>query len=249
MSSQTDNYSVNLAPEEFQERLTEIGGVNRYDEPNFIVIWSQGGGPNSTYRAGGAWDVEGLPSFTGYRDLLVGGGTPSWALLQWHDAYEYGTPEMYYIQNLDEDTQLQTLGEYPYIGRYQMLYNLRWSERVGPAEIKFEAMPLNSYLLETIVPIIMAAKDISWEKTKASMLDIKAREDAADVAMIEDVMRASALPFHGSPVSYGKQGCRTSLVDKKIEAMQRNWNTIMKRASDLGGSKGRGLIQRNAPLV
>jgi hypothetical protein len=248
MSSLTDKYQINLCPEEFQERLTEIGGVNRYDEPNFILVWSQGGGPNSMYRAGGAWNVEGLPSFTGYRDLLIGGGVPCWALLQWHDAAEYGTPEMYYVQNLDEDTQLQTLGEFPYSGRYQMLYNLRWTERRGN-EMYFEAMPLNSYLLETVVPIIMAAKDISWEKTKAALLDIKEREDARDLAQIEDVMRANALPFKGSPVSYGKQGCRTSLVDKKIEQMQRHWNTIMKRTSDLGGSKGRGLIQRGTSHV
>ena len=245
MSSLTDKYSINLCPEEFQERLTEIGGVNRYDQPHFLLVWSQGGGEHSTYRAGGAWDVEGLPSFKGYRDLLVGGGVPCWALMQWHDASEYGTPEMYYVHNLDEETQLQTLGEFPYSGRYQMLYNLRWSEMRG-REMYFEAMPLNSYLLETVVPIITAAKDISWEKTKAAMMDIKAREDAADAAMIEDVMRASALPFHGSAVSYGKQGCRTSLVDKKIEAMQRNWNTIMKRTSNLGGAKGRGLMQRSS---
>jgi hypothetical protein len=248
VSSLTDKYQINILPEEFQERLTEIGGVNRYDEPNFILVWSQGGGPNSMYRAGGAWNVDGLPSFQGYRDLLVGGGVPCWALLQWHDAAEYGTPEMYYVQNLDYDTQLQTLGEFPYSGRYQMLYNLRWTERRGN-EMYFEAMPLNSYLLETVVPIIMAAKDISWEKTKAALLDIKEREDARDLAQIEDVMRANALPFGGSPVSYGKQGCRTSLVDKKIEQMQRHWNTIMKRTSDLGGAKGRGLIQRGTSHV
>ena len=117
MSSPTDKYQTYLCPEEFQERLTEIGGVNRYDEPNFILVWSQGGGLNSMYRAGGAWEVDGLPSFIGYRDLLIGGGVPCWALLQWHDASEYGTPEMYYVQNLDEDTQLQTLVEFPYNGR------------------------------------------------------------------------------------------------------------------------------------
>jgi len=248
MSSPVDKYQTYIVPEEFQDRLTEIGGVNPYDEPNFILVWSQGGGPNSMYRAGGAWDVEGLPSFTGYRDLLVGGGIPCWALLQWHSAAEYGTPEMYYVQNLDESTQLQQLGEFPYRGRYQMMYNLRWSEMRGK-EMYFEAMPLNSYLLDTVVPIITAARDITWEKTKAALLDIKAREDARDVDMIEDRMRSNALPFHGSPVSYGKQGCRTSLVDKKIEAMQRNWSTIMRRTSDLGGAKGRGLIQKDMAHV
>jgi hypothetical protein len=181
----------------------------------------------------GAWNVDGMPSFEGYRDLLVGGGVPCWALLQWHDAIEYGTPEMYYVQNYDEDTGLQITGEYPYQGRYQMLYNLRWMERRG-SDMHFEAMPLNAFLLETVVPIITAAKEISWEKTKAALQDIKEREDAEETAKIEDAMRSSALPFKGNPVSYGKQGCRTALVDKKIEAMQRHWNAMMVRASKLG---------------
>jgi hypothetical protein len=233
MSDPTDKYQQYICPEEFQDRLTEIGGVNRYDQPNFLIVWSQGGGEHSTYRAGGAWNVDGMPSFEGYRDLLVGGGVPCWALLQWHDAIEYGTPEMYYVQNYDEDTGLQITGEYPYQGRYQMLYNLRWMERRG-SDMHFEAMPLNAFLLETVVPIITAAKEISWEKTKAALQDIKEREDAEETAKIEDAMRSSALPFKGNPVSYGKQGCRTALVDKKIEAMQRHWNAMMVRASKLG---------------
>jgi hypothetical protein len=233
MSNPTDKYQIYICPQEFQDRLNEVGGFNRYDEPNFVLVWSQGGGENSTYRAGGDWSVEGQPSYRGYRDILIGGGVPCWALLQWKDAVEYGTPEMYYVQNYDEDTGLQTIGEYPYKGRYQMLYNLRWTERVG-TELKFEAMPLNSFLLDTVVPIITAARDISWEKTKAVMQDIKEREDAADIAMIEDVMRSNALPFKGSPVSYGKQGCRTSLVDKKIYEMQKHWNQMITRANTLG---------------
>lgn len=244
MSSPTDSYQQYACPEDFNERLREIGGINRYDENNFIVRWAMGGQDECFYRAGGAWCVDGLPSYEGYRNLLIGGGSPSWMLMQWHPPEHYGTPEMWYIQGLDESTQLQTLGEYPYSGRYELLYNLRWVESTKDG-LKFETMPLNSYLLDTIVPIIMEAKNVSWEKTKAALLDIKQREDARDTAMIEDVMRSNALPFHGSPVSYGKQGCRTSLVDKKIESMQRHWNQIMKRTSDLGGSKGRGLIQKS----
>ena len=243
MSSSTAKYQQYLCPEEFQERLTEIGGVNIYDEPNFILVWSQGGDPHSMYRAGGAWSGEDQVSYTGYRDLLIGGGVPCWALLQWHRAEEYGTPEIFYVQNYDEDSNLQTLGEYPYSGRYQMLYNLRWSE-MRNGHMYFEMMPLNTFLLETVVPIITAAKDISWEKTKAVMDDLKEREDQSDVARIEDVMRGTALPFKGSAVSYQKQGCRTALVDKKIEAMQRNWNRMTTTASRLG----RGLSVSPDPI-
>ena len=243
MSSLTASYQNNICPEEFQERLTEIGGINRYDEPNFVLVWSQGGGPNATYRAGGDWASEDQVSYRGYRDLLIGGGVPCWALLQWHSAEEYGTPEVYYVQNYDSDSDLQTLGEYPYFGRYQMLYNLRWSE-MRNGKMFFEMMPLNTFLLDTVVPIITQAKDISWEKTKAAMADLKEKEDKADLSMIEDVMRSNSLAFKGNAVSYQKQGCRTALVDKKIEAMQRNWNKMMTNASKLG----RGLSTHSNPV-
>jgi hypothetical protein len=233
MSSPTASYEHYVCPEEFQQRLTDIGGLNPYDEPNFILVWSQGGDERGLYRAGGAWEIEGMPSYTGYRDLLKGGGTPSWALLQWHPAVQYGTPESYYVFNRDPDTGLQDLGEYPYSGRYEVLYNLRWSEKRGN-KLHFEAMPLNSFLLNTVVPIITQAKDISWEKTKAALKDQKAKEDQADVNLIEDVMHSNKVPFGGNAVSYTKQGCRTNLIDKKVEQMTRSWNQIMQSAKALG---------------
>lgn len=246
MPSPTADYQNYVCPEEFQSRLTEIGGINTYDEPNFRLVWSQGGDEHALYRAGGAWEVEGMPSYKGYRDLLKGGGTPSWALLQYHPAIQYGTPESYYVMNHDHDTGMQDLGEYPYSGRYEVLYNLRWSERRGN-RLVFEAMPLNTFLLETVVPIITQARDISWEKTKAAMLDQKEKDDQADINMIEDVMHGSKVPFGGNPVSYGKQGCRTSLIDKKIEAMTRSWNQIMQNAKSLG--KGLGTPDVNSNIV
>ena len=239
----TTNYEQYQVPEEFQDRLNEVGGFNRYDEPNFIMVWGQGGTRESLYRAGTVWTVSNQPSYKGYRDLLIGGGTPSWCLLQWQDPIEYGTPELYYVQNLDPDTGLQTLGEYPYHGRYRLLYNLRWMERQPNGTIRFEAMPLNSFLIETIVPIIMAAKEISYLKTMAAMKDIREKEERDQLLRIEDAIRDKALPFKGAPVSYQRQGCRTALVDKKIEQMLRHMNTISYRAESLGGNKGRGLMQ------
>jgi hypothetical protein len=242
MSSLTDSYKQYQCPEWFQEELTRIGGSNRYDLPNFIVRWGMGGEPECVYRAGGDWTVEGQPSYRGYRDLLVGGGTPSWMLLQWQDALSYGTPESFYVGNLDLDSDLQTLGEYPYSGKYTLLYNMCWRDMQN-GKMHIEAMPLNSFVLDTVVPIIMQAREISYEKTMAAINAQKDKNDAADLDMIEDAMRDASLAFKG-PVSYARQGCRTSIIDKKIEAMQRNWNKMMTNASKLG----RGLSAHSNPI-
>lgn len=232
MPNPTDSYEQYEAPEWFQDKLTDIGGVNQYDEPIFRVVWGQGGQPECLYRGGGAWHVEGQPSFTGYRDLLIGGGTPSWCLLQWHPAIHFGTPESYYVGNLDDDTNLQILGEYPYFGKYVMLYNMCYRGMVQ-GKMQIEAMPLNSFVLDTVVPIILEAKDISYEKTMAAMKGLKEVEDKKDTDIIEEVMRDSRVAFKG-PVSYARQGCRTHFIDKKVESMTRHLNHMSANAKILG---------------
>jgi len=232
MSEATDSYELYECPEWFQTKLTETGGVNPFDEPNFRCVWGQGGQPECYYRAGGHWHVEGQPSYKGYRDLLLGGGTPSWLLLQWHPAIHFGTPESYYVSTHDDETEMQDLGEFPYFGRYVALYNMCYR---GMVKGKFvvEAMPLNSFILDEVVPIILEAKDISREQTMAAMKEIKEQEDKADINMVEDCMRDAKLAFKG-PVSYARQGCRTSIIDRKVEQMQRHLNTMSSNARMLG---------------
>jgi hypothetical protein len=240
MSSPTDSYQQYQCPEWFQEELTRIGGTNRYDLPNFIVRWGQGGEPECVYRAGGDWSVEGLPSFRGYRDLLIGGGTGSWILLQWQPPEVFGTPESFFVGNYDTDSDLQTLGEYPYQGKYVMLYNMCYRD-MKDGKMSVEPMVLNSFVLDTVVPIIMQAKEISYEKTMAALKEQKDKDDAADLTMIEDCMRDASLAFKG-PVSYARQGCRTSIIDRKVEQMTRNWNKMVHNAKSLG----RGLSAHSA---
>ncbi len=245
MPDPTDSYQQYECPAWFDEKLRDIGGVNKYDENNFICRWGQGGQPECLYRSGGHWHVEGQESFKGYRDLLIGGGTGSWLLLQWEDAIIYGTPESYYVGNYDEETGMQDLGEYPYSGRYRMLYNMCWRD-MSSGKMKIEAMPLNSFILDTVVPIVMEARDITYEKTMAAMKAIKEKEDAADTNMIEDAMRDAKLAFKG-PVSYARQGCRTHLIDKKVEQMSRHWNQMVTNAKTLG--KGLSAQDESSSLV
>ena len=232
MPDPTDSYELYECPEWFQDRLTFVGGVNKFDEPLFRCVWGQGGQPECFYRAGGHWHVPGQPSYIGYRDLLLGNGTPAWLLLQWHDAVDYGSPESFYVSTHDDETGLQDLGEYAYFGRYQVLFNMSYRAMVD-GKFKVEAMPLNSFVLDSVVPIILEAKDISYEKTMAAMKGLKEAEDKADTDMIEDCLRDAKRAFKG-PVSYARQGCRTHFLDKRVESMTRNWNRMVTNARQLG---------------
>lgn len=213
----------NLAPEEFQSQLTYLGGLNKYDEPNFKLVWAQ----YETFTAGGAWSVD-EQYFRGYRQLLLGSGESCWTLLQWHPAEEYGSPENYYLQNYDPDSGLQTLGEYAYSGRYQVLNNLRWHEMVDN-KLVMRALPLTTRTFDSIVPMIIAAKDISIEKRRAAFMAARDREEQDKLSKIEQHLLTNAQPFTGA-VSYSRQGIRSTLIDQKMLDLQRMWSQLAKSA-------------------
>ncbi len=213
----------NYPPEEFQDYLTLIGGVNRYDKPMFKIAWAQ----TETAIRGGVWSVD-EATFSGYRQLLIGSGEPCWLLLQWHAPEEYGSPEGYYVSNYDEDSGKQILGEYPYSGRYEVLYHLRWHEMIE-GKLTLHSFPLATWMLDMIVPIVIAAKDVSLEKRRAAYLEAKQRDEDSKLNDVERHLHDKAIPFSGS-VSFGRQGIRSTVIDQKMMEMQREWGNLQNAA-------------------
>lgn len=216
-------YERNYPPEEFNDALRALGGIHRYDENNFRIAWAQ----TETYIAGGVWSVDEC-YLRGYRHLLAGSGEPCWTLFDWHAPEEYGTPEAYYVQNYDEASGLQTLGPYPYSGRYEVLFNLRWQERVGD-RLELRTMPLSTWLLDRVIPIIVKVKEISAAKRIAAYKDARERDEDVKTARIERQLRSNAIPFKGA-VSYTRQGIRSTEIDRKRLELQREWASLSNAA-------------------
>jgi hypothetical protein len=217
------NQERNQVPQEFQDYLTLLGGVNRYDQPMFKLAWAQ----TETRIAGGTWSVDECTR-TGYRRLLTGSGEPCWVILQYHSAEEYGSPEGYYVANYDQESGLQTLGEYPYDGRYEVLYHLRWNELIDD-KLTLHSFPLETWILDMIVPIVIAAKDVSLEKRKAAYLDARQRDEDEKTASIERHLQDKNIPFTGA-VSFGRQGIRSTVIDQKALLLQREWANLQAAA-------------------
>lgn len=207
----------NWCPDEYQARLTREGGVNRYDEPNFRLVWGQ----TETFRAGGLWTPPGEPTFLGYRDILIGSNEPVWILQQWQAPEKYGTPESYYVFNLDETTNLQTLGEYPYSGRYETVLPLRYTEVVG-GRLVVETMSLSSLLIDLIVPIIRDSQALTYARRRALMLLEKDRQDKAMLDRIESRL-ADSMPAYGQSARSSAYLECNSVVQKKAESIERYW--------------------------
>jgi|SRR5579872_633451 len=210
----------NVCPDEVRERLTEIGGVNKYDEPNFRLIWAQ----TDTFRAGGLWTPPNGPSFRGYRDLLIGDGNPHWILQEWHPADDYGSAAAYYARNLDLETGLQDLGEYPYQGRYETVLILISREFIN-GELKIIPIPLSRVVVEIMVPIIIESRKVSLLRRKMILMEREEQEKAARVKKIEEALSGSE-PAFGSKERSGAYLECNSLVQKRAAAIERYWQRM-----------------------
>ena len=264
MSRKREQYKC---PAEFQDRLTRIGGINRYGEPNFIIVWGQ----SWTVRRGGTWEQDDGTYFRGYRDVLED-GRPCWILKKWNAPEIYGSPMLWFLQNREEstavnppwletlrvmsehsregaemlkrvesemesrtgpDSGLQILGDFPWRGCYETVQPFVWKGLVN-GRMVVESMPLNSMILDLVVPIILKAKEATFLQKKIAIQEMEARKDRAMLRSVEAKRHDANMAFRG-PVSFARQGCRTSLVDQKVYAIQKHWDQAMRTM------KGRGL--------
>lgn len=228
-------------PPEFQQRVTDAGGVNKYDEPNFKIAWMG----SETIRAGGVWenpDIPGVQHYAGYRDVLADVEGEGWAIRQWMPPESvddlgtpiFGTPGKYYADNFDPSCGLQILAGYPYSGRYFTVFPLVYKEGN-----RTEIMPLSALLIDVIIPIVVMAKEITLEHKKMVIAERKAREDEARVSQIEAAIR-DASPAFGEIRSAAGLSC-LSVVQKKVEEIERHWAAGI----DFVRQRGRGLSIAN----
>jgi hypothetical protein len=193
MPSARDNPERLECPAEYQARITEVGGLNRYDEPNFKLVWAQ----TETTRQGGQWEGDDGDWFMGYRDILLGDGLPHWMLLQWCDAGKciempFLPPESdvaFYHANKCAKTGLQLLGEYPYHGKYHIALQLiaKWFVK---GELCLKAFPLSTEIIEMMVPIIKASMEVSIESKVRFMRDQREKEDDDYAKTVDDLYRS-----------------------------------------------------------
>jgi hypothetical protein len=209
-------------PREFQDRIDQEFGTNQYGEPLYKFAWGQ----TETMRGGGAW----ANGFVGYKDVLVGGNDPCWMIMQWDPPQVYGSPAMWYYTFRDQMTGLQDLGEYPYHGRYRLIHKLIHRERVN-GKVVVTAMDLSSMLIEQILPMVRGWQALSKEaQVEALRYEQRLREEEIARAAIE-AKQSYAPAFKGNAVSFTRQGCRTSLIAKKEEFLEKNWKRLMQAAS------------------
>jgi hypothetical protein len=145
----------------------------------------------------------------------------------------YGSPAIWFFQNRDEASGLQILGDFPWKGQYETVQPFVWKGFVN-GRLVVEAMPLNSMIIDMVVPIIMKCKDASLTQKKIAFEELEARKNRDEVRSIEARRHDAKLAFGGNPVSFTRQGCRTPLINAKMAAIEKNWNAGMLYAKKQG---------------
>lgn len=228
-------------PTEFQDRLTRLFGRNQFGDPNFIIVWGQ----TYTHRMGTLWTDKYGNSRRGYRDVLQGSGQPCWMIMRWKAPFEYGNPRSFYSTTYDASTDTYILGEYPWRGRYEIVHSLISKEFVN-GKLEITHFPLSHAMIDSIIPFILAFQRLSKEEQKAARDLAKAKAEKEETEQLADLM-SEYLPTWYGPVSYSRQGCHTSLLDRKMQAIQKTWDDLCK-----GGRRPRfasGLSLGDRPAI
>jgi hypothetical protein len=208
-------------PEHFARRLQQVGGVNRYGQPNFRLAWAQ----TETMRQGGEWELESGEPFVGYRDCYVGDGLPHWMLMQWVDAGKsiempHLPPEgsfRFYADNRCPKTGLQLLGEYPFHGSYKIALPLvaKWFEK---GQLFVRAFPLSTEIVEMMVPIIRASMAVSVEVKLRAMKEEREQDEAKFAQAVEDAYQS---------VKRKPTLASTPWLEDKQRSIERHWNAAL----------------------
>src|ERR1700677_3192223 len=227
-------------PKHFQDRLTRAGGRNRYGQPFFRLAWAQ----TETTRQCGRWEADG-EWYTGYRDVLMGDGLPHWMLLQWADAGKSIqmptlSPEgdgVWYDANKCPVTGLSLLGGYPYQGSYQIALPLRakWFEKDarGNPIMRLHAFPLSTQIIDMMVPIIKATREVSIKAKLMSMDEDKEKQETEYAKTVEDIYQDAKLSASARASKW---------IEDKARSIEKAWNAALITRLQTSGSFSQGRI-------
>lgn len=228
-----------LVPEEYQEHMNEIGGFNRFGDPNFVLVWGQ----TATEVIYGQM-ADGK---RGRHEVMQFSGVPAWHMLQWKPPETFGTPEIWYRMTWDPVDEVHALGEFPYRGLlFPCTFNLYVKRIEGggiyydtkgrvvekPTKLTIDAMPLAHWVLDLLIPNIRK----SLEMTHAQkVLVIEQRDAAAKEAGRKRAMDAymDAAPAWGGAAS-SKESNREAWM-QRIKEKQRGMKFTAGQVQELLG--------------
>ena len=201
----------NRVPEEVKLRLLLAGGVNRFGQPNFRIVW----GAQRIIKMHGEWqEVEpakptGVYNDKGYMvmtaprvksSVIETREVPKYLpvecffLEKWCPPEMYGTPETWHKAGVEVvgASTVDTAGPFPSMGEYEL---------VMPITIdgtpRGQRLPLYPQLVEMLVQLIQKSVDFSFAQRRAAIMQRLEREDTQFTDKAESILRDGIPAFSG----------------------------------------------------
>ncbi len=162
------------APREIQQRVARAGGVNRFGEPNFRVVW----GWSRLTWIGGKWtdrDASGnvVREIIELREVPKYTPHDRWHIERWIPPQAYGSPEEWYrcTFEAEDGILIPALGPYPARGEYEHSLTL-----AGPRR---EFIPLDAAACDVIVRAVEWSRVCPASDRRAALAAREARRARA----------------------------------------------------------------------
>lgn len=170
------------------------GGLNRFGEPNFRVVW---GGARLTW-IGGRWtdrDANG----NAVRETVELRQVPKylpihrWHVERWLPPEVYGSPDDWYARTteVEDGLRVPALGPYPSRGEYEHCFTLETAAG--------EFVSLSASACDWIVRAIDWARRQPREVSRAAITRREAGRERDWDRSTSDMLEDEALAFHGEP--------------------------------------------------
>jgi|SRR5208282_2167740 len=192
-----DHIEHHDCPKEIQDRLTLAGGLNRFNEPMFVVTW----GWNRLVKIHGKWGDGG--SYESVKTIEEPKYLPAdrWHLELWRPPEEYGTPETW--GKLGEEIvgmmTVDTAGPFPSRGEYELCYTL--SSNLTESG---DFVPLNATTCELLVQAIRKSSPahFSFAQRQAAIRQRVMRERQSRINKTSDALLDARPAFYEVGTSF-----------------------------------------------
>jgi len=182
------------APEGVAQRLAAAGGVNRYGEPNYRVVW----GWNRLAWIGGKFedrDEQGnlVRQVVELRQEPKYPAVNRWHVERWVAPEAYGSPRAWYAQTVEsvEGRSVPALGPYPERGEYEHCFTIEGLDG--------EFVQLTPTIVERVAQAIEWARRAPKGMQRAKLYEREARGDRQYESWALDLLDDAMPALHGQP--------------------------------------------------
>lgn len=232
-------------PREYQDHVTAIGGRNRFGDPNFKITWGQT--ETEIVRGRDAFGRE------GQHVVFKHGGIAAWFMEEWKPPECFGVPELWYAMSWDAETNTHTLGDFPWRGLYMPCpFNLYVKRVTGggirygpkdknghrqvieePVRMEIDAMPLNHYIIDLLVPNMLKELNVTYEQKRIALENRRRAELARGAQMAYDAY------MDAGPAFRGKAGTHESNRERWMQKLKEAQAGIKLSAEDVAKILGK----------